>query len=196
MKSIVRDLKGFTLIEIITVVIVLAILGSFTFSFIDHAMKIYLTGSRQRVLYQEASYIMERLTREMRDARTVSIDSTTGGLLITKAAHPSNSIVTDSSTSVLFYRNSSREMIRSSTSVANMSIGKNVEVFSPSPSSCSSRVSKCTLTISLPLTDSGIPINDAGARSVVLATTISPKNIQTGTYDSRCFNGDYEDVIR
>jgi hypothetical protein len=90
-------------------VIVLAILGMFTFSFIDNATKTYLMGSRQRMLYQEASYIMERVAREVGDAQAVSIDSGTGGLQITKSSNPSNSIVTDSSTSVLFYRNASSQ---------------------------------------------------------------------------------------
>ncbi len=65
--------KGFTLIEIIMVIVVLGILSVFTFSFIDNAVKTYTIGSKQRMLYQEASYIMERMTRELRDARSVSM---------------------------------------------------------------------------------------------------------------------------
>ena len=65
--------KGFTLIEIVTVIVVLGILSVFTFSFIDNAVKTYMIGSKQRMLYQEASYIMERITRELRDARSVSL---------------------------------------------------------------------------------------------------------------------------
>jgi len=196
LTPVFRNARGFTLIEIITVVIVLAILGMFTFSFIDNATKTYLMGSRQRMLYQEASYIMERVAREVGDAQAVSIDSGTGGLQITKSSHPSNSSVPDSSTSVLFYRNASSQMIRSSAFATNMVIGKNVQIFSPTLSSCSSGVSNCAVTISLRLTDPNIPISDANARSVVLTTTVSPKNISTGTYTSRCFNGDYEDVVQ
>lgn len=198
MKKILPDQKGFTLIEIITVVVVLAILGVFTFSFIDHATKTYAMGSKQRMIYQEASYIMERIAREVRDAQTVSIDSGTGGLRVVKPSHATNSLVTDSSTNVLFYKNASREMVRNSTSVSNTVIGKNVDTFLPSLSSCSSGTSNCTVTINLQLTDSSIPIDDASARSVVLTTTISPKNIVSSTnpYSGRCFNGDYEDVVQ
>ena len=65
--------KGFTLIEIVTVIVVLGILSVFTFSFIDNAVKTYMIGSKQRMLYQEASYIMERISRELRDAESVTI---------------------------------------------------------------------------------------------------------------------------
>lgn len=184
----VKNNKGFTLIEIITIVVVLAVLGVFTFSFINHATTTYVMGSRQRMLYQEASYIMERITRELRDAQTVSIGTET--LTITKA-HVSGSM--DTYTSITFFKDTNGNMLRRSGGVDRI-MGKNVEQFTPSPlGTCAS--SDCVVAMVLKLTDSSIPIDDASARSVTLTTSVTPKNFNYG-YTGRCFNGDYEDVIQ
>ena len=184
----VKDSKGFTLIEIVTVVVVLGIIGAFTFSFINHAVTTYVTGNKQRMLYQEASYIMERITRELRDAQSVTIDTAT--LTITKA-HVTGSM--DTSTNIVFIRDANNNMLRSSGGVDRI-MGKNVVQFTPSPSgTCAS--SDCSITIVLKLSDPNIPINDETARSVTLTTSVTPKNFNYG-YTGRCFNGDYEDVIQ
>jgi prepilin-type N-terminal cleavage/methylation domain-containing protein len=198
--------KGFTLIEIVTVIVVLGTLSVFTFSFIDNAVKMYAIGSKQRMLYQEVSYAMERITRELRDARSVSRDSIGQTLTITKAPHAANPIIMDSSLIVVFYRDAgSKRIIRRSIDPSGMTfdatIGSNVDAFDVPAGSgllCSSATPNCTVNISLTLSDSSIPINDAQARSVKLATTVSPKNIQPSSnqYMGRCFNGDYEDVVQ
>lgn len=199
--------KGFTLIEIVTVVVVLGILSVFTFSFIDNAVKTYMIGSKQRMLYQEASYATERITRELRDAQSVSRDSIGQTLTITKAPHAANPIIMDNSPIVVFYRDAgSKRIMRRSVSpsgtvFSDAAIGSNVDAFDVPTGSgllCSSATPNCAVNISLTLSDSSIPINDASARSVTLATTVSPKNIQPSTnqYTGRCFNGDYEDVIQ
>jgi len=199
--------KGFTLIEIVTVIVVLGILSVFTFSFIDFAVKTYMIGSKQRMLYQEASYIMERITRELRDAQSVSRDSIGQTLTITKSPHTANPIIMDSSPIVIFYRDAgSRRIMRRSTSLSGVifsdfTIGSNVDTLSVPTGSgtwCSPTTPNCTVNMSLTLSDSNIPIDDASARSVTVATTVSPKNIlpSTNPYTSRCFNGDYEDVVQ
>ena len=65
--------KGFTLIELTLTVIVLAILGGFSFSVIWQYADIYATV-KQGSIYSEAAAVTERMTRELRDA--ASIDST------------------------------------------------------------------------------------------------------------------------
>jgi prepilin-type N-terminal cleavage/methylation domain-containing protein len=62
--------KGFTLIELALTLIVLSILGTFTFSVVWQYSKIY-ADTRSGHVYGEAAAVMERLTRELRDAATV-----------------------------------------------------------------------------------------------------------------------------
>jgi prepilin-type N-terminal cleavage/methylation domain-containing protein len=181
--------KGFTLIEIVTVIVVLGILSVFTFSFIDNAVKTYMIGSKQRMLYQEASNMMERMTRELRDARSVSLPS--AGRLRLARSNTSSSAIMDHSSSVDFFK-SGTNLIRRSD--ADRTIGANVDQFIPSIlGDCST--SACIVSITLTLTDSSIPISDPSARSVTLRSNVTPKNLILG-YSGRSFNGDYYDVVQ
>src|SRR5512138_1588881 len=71
MNNLMENDRGFTFIEIVIVVVVLGVLSGFTFGFIKYIVQTYTTGSKQRMLYQEASYTMERITRELRDAKSM-----------------------------------------------------------------------------------------------------------------------------
>ena len=62
--------KGFTLIEMVLMVIVLAILAGFSFSVIWQYSRIY-ADTRGGFVYGEASAVLERITRELRDAGDV-----------------------------------------------------------------------------------------------------------------------------
>ncbi len=72
--------KGFTMIELVMVIVVLSILGLFTFSFIDNAIRTYMLVREQSPLYADGAYIMERITRELSDATTV--DTTTSAVSV------------------------------------------------------------------------------------------------------------------
>jgi prepilin-type N-terminal cleavage/methylation domain-containing protein len=62
--------KGFTLIEMVLVVIVLAILSGFAFSAIRSYSELY-ADTRGGYVYGEAAAVLERITRELRDAGDV-----------------------------------------------------------------------------------------------------------------------------
>jgi prepilin-type N-terminal cleavage/methylation domain-containing protein len=86
-----NELKGFTLIELIMVIVVLSILSVFFFSFISNAVKSYTLVREQRALYSEGVYIMERITRELSDATDIidpPIGTSSNGLTFLTAAHP------------------------------------------------------------------------------------------------------------
>jgi prepilin-type N-terminal cleavage/methylation domain-containing protein len=198
-----KNSHGFTLIELITVIVVLGILSGFTFSFVEHAVKTYSIGKRQRMLYQEASYIMERITREMRDARTVTVvnaglDSST--LYVTRT-YPTDM---DNDLSVQFSR-TGNNLMRIGTN--SRILGSKVTQFKIDPDYCSGffMIYNCSgtdergsLNITISVRDDDIPINDISARTITLVTKISPKNYTptSNQYAGRSFNGDYEDVIQ
>jgi prepilin-type N-terminal cleavage/methylation domain-containing protein len=193
--------NGFTLIEIVMVIVVLGILSVFTFSFIGNAINMYSIGSKQRMLYQEASYIMERITREVRDAQRIIIsdDGTDHSTIdIRPKAHPT---IMDTNLRIIFQRNGTD--LRRNQSSGGQIIGSKVTGFRADleycPSNiCSSADERGKITITLTLTDTSIPINDPVAQTVTLTTTVSPKNYipSANPYAGRSFNGDYYDVVQ
>ncbi len=67
--------KGFTLIELVLTVIVLGILGAFTFSVIYEYSSLY-AATKGGYIYGEAAAVLERMARELRDAASVDTPGT------------------------------------------------------------------------------------------------------------------------
>jgi prepilin-type N-terminal cleavage/methylation domain-containing protein len=63
--------KGFTIIELIVVIIVLGVVGVFTFQFLASGIQTYITMQRQKDLFDEARLCLERMSREIRDAEQI-----------------------------------------------------------------------------------------------------------------------------
>jgi prepilin-type N-terminal cleavage/methylation domain-containing protein len=64
--------KGFTLIELVLTVIVLSILSAFTFSVIWQYSQLY-GDTRKGYVYGEAAAVLERISRELKDAKNVDL---------------------------------------------------------------------------------------------------------------------------
>jgi prepilin-type N-terminal cleavage/methylation domain-containing protein len=63
--------KGFTTIELIVVIVVLGVVGVFTFQFLASGIQTYITMQRQKDLFDEARLCLERMSREIRDAEKI-----------------------------------------------------------------------------------------------------------------------------
>lgn len=177
---ILNENKGFTLIELVTVIVVLSILGIFTFSFIDNAVKTYRLIKEQSPLYADGAYIMERITRELSDAREVTnpaAGSSSSTLGFTKV-HPS--------TGVIFQQNS-RNLLMNGTL-----IGTNVKKFNVSRSAAVDG----TITVELELDNP----SDTSIPPFVLRTTVVPNNYNYPPDDygvtSRSFEGNYYETVQ
>ncbi|HNT30124.1 MAG TPA: prepilin-type N-terminal cleavage/methylation domain-containing protein [bacterium] len=172
--------KGFTMIELVAVIVVLSILSVFTFSFIDNASKMYTLMRGQSVLYAEGAYIMERITRELGDATTVTVPSS--NTLTFNKAHPSVMAVT--------FTKSGRDLTRNGVimggNIKTFNVTKNAAVAPPAGTG------DATITVVLELdslTDTSIP-------AFSITTKITPNNYGTANYTGRSFNGDYYEVIQ
>lgn len=61
--------RAFTLVEMILTIVILSILGLFSFSFFSNLAGTYASVESQTEIYQQGNYAMERISRELRDAQ-------------------------------------------------------------------------------------------------------------------------------
>ncbi len=186
--------KGFTIIELVTVIVVLSILGIFTFSFLDHAIRTYRLVKEQSPLYADGAYIMERITRELSDATQVDVAGS--GTLKLQTAHVPPSLPPPKQ--VTFYRDG-RNLKRSDSKGVSI-LGNNIDATDdgfrvtkiPAPGT-GTDTGQVTITIELKLTS----LSDSSVPSFVMKTTVIPNNYSAGEYGSagRSFDGNYDEKI-
>jgi prepilin-type N-terminal cleavage/methylation domain-containing protein len=179
-----NKIRGFTLIETLVVIVVFSILGLFTFSFIEFAIKAYLLGSKERMIYQDASYIMERITKELRDMVNPvnwSNDTAYDTLQFSKR----HVTPQDINTNITFRRDANTRVLYRQSGGVSQPLGQNITLFEITRFSTST----CDRSLSIRIT-----LSDGG-QTFSLVSRITPKNLGAADYVNRCFNGDYEDVI-
>ena len=180
--------KGFTMIELITVIVVLSILSLFTFSFMDNATKTYTLMRGQSILYNDGVYIMERITKELTDTTTITAPSTgsTSNTLTFNKVHPS---AIDPAIAVTFTK-SDRNLTRN-----GVVMGRNIKTFNVTRNSAivpPTGTGDETITVVLELDN----LNDTSIPAFSVTTKITPNNYGTANYTGRSFNGDYYEVIQ
>lgn len=74
--------QGFTLVELVMVILLLGIIATFTSQFIGIGTQIYGDASSREQLMSDARFALERLNRELRDAvpGSVRVENTAGSL--------------------------------------------------------------------------------------------------------------------
>jgi prepilin-type N-terminal cleavage/methylation domain-containing protein len=200
--------KGFTLIEIVMVIVVLSIIGLFTFSFLMSSTRTYQMMKTQGVLYQEASYMLERLTRELRDGTyTPSVSANSITFQRTYNAYAADSRI-DGNAYIGFNQDSSNIRRASSGTLplpVGQYIGGNVTSFSIAPNPDPFTTQENTaFTITIVVEDLNNP-DTVNRQKVLLTTTVCPKNYCGGgpitstcipNYNGRSFNRDYQEYVQ
>lgn len=162
--------KGFTLIEMIITIVVLGILGVFTFAFFGNYMNTYTMMRDRRIYHQEAVYIIERIARELRNASTVT---STNPLVF---QIPAPGTPADTSTTIT-YTLSGQQLNRTGNVSGTILMGDNINTFSVS--AVTSPVTNCyNITV------------QRGTESY--STTVCPKNVTSGLSG---FGGNYADNL-
>lgn len=185
--------KGFTLIEIVIVVVVLAILGGFTFRFVEFATTSYTTGTRQTQLFQEATYAMERLTQELKDAKQVTFPWS--NYIIIHKANTAGQTDSNEQISYFLYDEKLYRGVSSWWLFGARVITERVSRFEAGSSAtpCDSSNPDCTVTIDLELEDKTITAG-SGSVKVSINTKVAPKNFESGV-GGRSYNGYYYDTV-
>ena len=78
--------KGYTLVEIVMVIVILGVIGAFTFQFVAHGVLAFKKSSARKDLYDQGRLALERMVRELRDTKEVTDSS--GSSVTFKKAHP------------------------------------------------------------------------------------------------------------
>ena len=86
MLSAIGGQKGYTLIEIIIVIVILGIIGGISFQFVGYGVEAFKKSSARKELYDQGRLALERMVRELRDAKEVEGSSSSS--ITFKKAHP------------------------------------------------------------------------------------------------------------
>jgi len=182
MIKVFNNRKGFTLVEIILVIVVLSILLWFTFRFMDFAVRTYVLIREQEALYSDGTYIMERITRELSDAKSVTTPATGSSspdeLQFTR---------TNPSETVVIFKKSGDQLLRNGSLM-----GRNINKFDVKRSVPTDAYDE-TIEITLELTSPDDPVH---VPPFSITTQVTPNNYGTGNYAERSFKNDYYENIK
>jgi prepilin-type N-terminal cleavage/methylation domain-containing protein len=189
----IKNNKGFTLIEIIIVIIVLGVLSVFGFSFISTAVNTYSKMEKQKSLFDQAVMAMERISRELRDANSISSPANPGDSGSTLTFTKSHGTPQETSTYVITFQLSDTTLQRiGSTTPATVDLADNVKVSSGFLVERGTSPDEDEITITLIL-------EEAGGENITLRTCIYPKNLaypDPAAPSGRNFGGNWEEDIQ
>jgi prepilin-type N-terminal cleavage/methylation domain-containing protein len=150
---------GFTLIEMVVVIVILSIISVITISFLISSVKIYAMSVNQKTLFDEGKLALERMCRDIRDARSIT-SSTASSITFVRNDATVQDIVGET---IIFQRNagaSTLEKVKASPS-ATSTMAANVFAFT---------VTNATNEIQLQLT-----LGLSTGENVTLQTKVYPK---------------------
>ncbi len=172
-RSLLRDRmktqKSFTLVEVGVVILILSIVSVITLHFLMDSLRIYTMTANQKALLDEAKLALERMCRDLRDARTITFPASGGsGSSITfNRTHATAQDVANES--ITFHRVSSTlEKVKASPSVTRPMVS-NVSTFRVTRGASNDEIG-LELTLSL-----------GSGEKVTLQTKVYPKNLGSDT---------------
>jgi len=172
--------RGFTLIEIIVVIVILSIVSAITIKFLVDSLRIYTMTVNQKTLLDEGKLALERMCRDIRDGRSITTPAA-GGSGSTIAFLRTNSTVQDIIDESITFRlnptdNTILEKMKSSPS-ATSAMAFNVTTTPPAFSvtrgqAATNNENEITIQLSLAL---------GSGENVNLQTRVYPKNLLQDT---------------
>lgn len=174
--------EGFTLIEMVAVMVILSIISAITINFLVHSAKQYAVMMNQKALFEEAQLAMERMCREIRDAKVIL--SPPGGA---------------SSNSIVFTRTHSTAQDWVNETITFRLTGTTLEKVKTSPSASSplaERVSAFSITRGATKDEIKIVLGLSlvTGENMTLQTKVYPKNLPKSTTHKYFFENWGEDI--
>ena len=161
--------EGFTLIEIIIVIVILAIASAITIKFLADSFGVYTMTVNQKTLLDEGKLALERMCRDIRDASSISGTTATSITFVR-----TNATAQDSAGESITFQltGSSLQKVKAAT---GYTMANNVTAFA-----VANATNEIQLTLTLSLTS---------GENVTLQTKVYPKNLpKDATYKNFCQN--------
>jgi prepilin-type N-terminal cleavage/methylation domain-containing protein len=174
-----NDSKGFTLIEIIIVMVILSIVSAITIKFLVDSLKIYTMTVNQKTLFDEGKLALERICRDIRDAQSI-ITPNAGFSGSTIRITRTHATALDSAGADVRYRLTGSTLERWISPNA-YAIASNVSTFTVS------RAASNEITIQLTL-------SLGSGENVTLQTKVYPKNLADSANYKNFFNNWKEEL--
>ena len=167
--------KGFTLIEIIIVIVILSIVSAITIKFLVDSLSIYTMTVNQKTLFDEGKLALERMCRDLRDANSITTpssggSSSSGTLLSFTRTHAT---AQDSAGDTIQFILSSGTLQRKASTRPTVDLASYVTAITVTRGT--SPNNEITISLTLSRTISGETL------SVPLGTKVIPKNFPTDT---------------
>jgi prepilin-type N-terminal cleavage/methylation domain-containing protein len=169
-----KSQKGFTLIEIIVVIVILSIVSAITIKFLTDSLIIYTMTVNQKTLLDEGKLALERMCRDIRDARSITTPAV-GGSGSTITFLRGNSTTQDVADESITFQltGSTLEKVKSLPS-ATSAMAFNVTTFTVTRGqAATNNENEITIQLNLALTGS--------LERVDLQTRVYPKNLLQDT---------------
>ena len=171
--------KGMTLVELIVVMVLLGIIGLFSFQFIGSGVETYIMASNQAGLLAEAKLAMERMTRDIRDAKIITFPG---------QGDPPDDLIS-------FTRTNATDYDSADESITFHLAGSSLEKVKESPPVTSSMAGDVSaFTVTRAATDDeiklGLTLSLGSGENVTLHSKVYPKNLPSQ------FDGDWKEVVQ
>jgi prepilin-type N-terminal cleavage/methylation domain-containing protein len=178
-----KSSKGFTLIEIIVVIVILSIVSAITIKFLTDSLRIYTMTVNQKTLFDEGKLALERMCRDIRDASAIT-GSTASSVTFTRT-HATNPTVGDSA----------GESIRFDVNGTTLRKVKNAGGAPENPIAMADNVSAFAVTNATNEIQLQLTLLLASGGTVILQTKVYPKNLAaSATYKN--FRGYWSEAIQ
>ena len=178
--------RGFTLIEIVVVIVILSIVSAITIKFLTDSMRIYTMTVNQKTLFDEGKLALDRMCRDIRDARSILVPNTgSSGTSITFTR--TNATAQDSASENITFQLTGTNLEKVKTSpAANSAIAGNVSAFTVSRGApATNNLNEITLILTLSL---------GTGENVTVQTKVYPKNLPDSTTYKNFFNNWQEEL--
>lgn len=178
--------RGFTLIEIMVVIVILSIVSAITIKFLVDSLRIYTMTVNQKTLFDEGKLALERMCRDIRDASSIT-GTTASSITFVRDNATAQDVAGEA---IIFLLNAGTGTLQKD---------KSLPLPDPAPVDMASNVTGFVVTNATNEIQLQLTLQLTSGENVTLQTKVYPKNLPpdvaplNATYNKN-FNGNWKEV--